>query len=340
MSNPRVFALLALSLSLVACGQPDVMTYVALDQEHSETLLDTFEKESGLKVGRRFDTEGSKTVGLVTAILEEKERPRCDVFWNNELAHTVRLMQKGVLHPYSSPSGNSIPAQWKDKDGNWHGFAARARILIVNKQLLPDPKEWPRSMWDLIDPKWKGRCGVAKPLTGTTLTHFTALASVLPAAEFTRFVDGLFTNEVVRLESNGATMRQVQEGKLAWAFTDTDDYHVSFKKGHPVAAVFPDQQEGGIGTMLIPNSVCIIKDGPHPEAAKKLVDWLLSEKTEGLLAAAKSAQLPLRPGIKGPDDPSILAVDKFRAMKWDPVKVAESLDKRYDEFKARFTKAQ
>jgi iron(III) transport system substrate-binding protein len=335
LSRPAV-SVLSLSLALAACGSPDVVAYVAVDQEHSEQLIRKFEQETGLKVKAQFDTESSKTVGLVNELIEEQARPRCDVFWNNELAHTVRLMQKGLLEPYASPSGAGIPAQWRDPAGNWHGFAARARILIVNKDRLPDPKDWPRSVWDLIDPKWKGKCAVAKPLTGTTLTHFTALSTVLPAADFQRLIEGLFRNEVVLLAGNAATMKQVAEGHLDWAFTDSDDYHVGVEKGYHVAAVFPDQQDGGLGTMLIPNSVSIVKGAPHPEAAKKLVDWILSERTEGLLAASKSAQIPLRPGVKGPGDPSILAVDKFRAMKWDPAAVAQSLDKMSAEFGKRF----
>jgi iron(III) transport system substrate-binding protein len=263
----RLAPLAVLATALAACGSHDVVAYIALDQEHSERLIRTFEAETGLKVQARFDTEASKTVGLVSALLEEEARPRCDVFWNNELAQTVRLMQKGVLEPYASPSGTDLPAAWKDAAGNWYGFAARARVLIVNRDRLPDPKAWPRSVWDLIDPKWQGRCGVARPLTGTTLTHFTALSTVLPPADFTRLIDGLFTNHVVLLPSNSATKNQVAEGKLDWAFTDTDDYHVALTKGHHVGVVFPDQQEGGLGTMLIPNSVAILKRAPHPEAA-------------------------------------------------------------------------
>ncbi len=322
---------------LCGCSRdPDVTLYVALDQEHSSQLVRRFENQSSLAVKARYDTEASKTVGLVGAIIEERARPRCDVFWNNELAHTVRLAQKDLLEPYVSPSAKAIPAEYRDAKGRWTGFAARARILIVNTEQIKDPKDYPKSMWDLLDPKWKRRCGVARPLTGTTLTHFTALRSVLGEQEFHRFVDGLFENEVVFLQSNGATMKQTAAGNLAWAFTDTDDYHVALQKGHPVTAVFPDQGEDQIGTMLIPNSVCIVKDCPHPQRARQLVDWILSEEVEGLLAAAKSAQIPLRPKVKGPAEPTILTIGRFKAMRWDPEITAKNLEKTVTEFGDRF----
>ncbi|MFG0318224.1 MAG: extracellular solute-binding protein [Planctomycetota bacterium JB042] len=333
----RVAALAAALSPFSGCGgDADVVLYVALDQEHSESLVKRFEEESGLRVRARYDTEASKTVGLVSAILEEGGRPRCDVFWNNEIAQTVRLAQKDALAPYVSPNAADLPAAYKEPSGLYAGFAARARVLIVNTEVLPDAASWPTSMWDLTDPKWKGRCGIARPLTGTTLTHFTALRGALGEAEFDRFVDGLFENDVALLQSNGATMRAVRDGDLAFAFTDTDDFHVAKSKGHPVACVFPDQGDGEIGTMLIPNSVAMVKGGPNPEAARTLIDFVLSEQVEALLAASRSAQIPLRAGVAGPAEEQILEIGAFKEMEWDVAATAAALEESMAAFQSRF----
>lgn len=317
MRHPLLPALLLLA----ACGGNPAgngpMVYVALDEEFSRPLLDQFSKDLGVPVQQRHDSEANKTVGLVSSLKEEKSAPRCSVFWNNELANTVNLAQEGMLLPYESPASKDIPAKWRDPQGRWTGFAARARILIVNTELLPDPKDWPTSYKDLANPKWKGRCAVAKPTTGTTLTHFTALNKALGDAAFDTFFAAMMGNDVKFLAGNGATARATFEGKVAWAFTDTDDYHVAKTKGHKVACVFPDQEEGGLGTMLIPNSVGILKGGPDLENAKRLVDKILARQTEALLAAADGAQIPLRAGVQGPKDPSIKAVGGFREMAWD-----------------------
>lgn len=327
------FAWLA-CLALGACGGADVTLYVALDQEHSEKLVKLFEEETGLSVNAQFDTEASKTVGLVARIVEERKRPLCDVFWNNELAHTVRLAQQGLLQAYVSPAAKDVPARFKDPRGRWTGFAARARILIVNTERIPDPADRPKSMWDLLDPRWRGQCGIARPLTGTTLTHFCALYHRLGPIDFSRFQDGLERNEVAMLQSNGATMRAVATGRLAFAFTDTDDFHVALTKGHPVVAVFPDQGEGQIGTMLIPNSVGIVAGAPHPAAARKLVDFLLSKRVEAMLAASKSAQIPLRPDVPGPR--ALPPLRSLKLMEWDPEVVARSLSTMAAEFARRY----
>lgn len=310
--------------------------YVSLDEEFSRPLLDRFAKELGVELVQRHDSESAKTVGLVSALLEEKSHPRCSVFWNNELAHTVRLAQEGLLAPYASPAGKEIPAEWRDPQGRWHGFAARARVIIVNTEQLPDPKTWPTSYKDLADPKWKGRCAIAKPLTGTTLTHFTALRKALGDTEFEAFFTAMQKNDVQFLASNGATTNATKEGRVAWAFTDTDDYHVAHQKGFQVACVFPDQQEGGLGTMLIPNSVGLVKGGPDEANAKKLIDKILAAETEALLAAAEGAQIPLRKGVAGPKDPAIKPVGGFKAMAWDLDWTAQNLARCSTEFGKKF----
>lgn len=350
----RPLLLSSLVLLAAACGESHVAAapganpaptaglgptiYVALDEQFSRPLLDRFAKELQLDLTQRHDTEAAKTVGLVSALIEEKEHPRASVFWCNELAQVVRLAQLGILEPYQSPAAADVPAAWRDAQHRWTGFAARARVLIVNTELLPDPKTWPSSYRDLCDPKWKGRCAVAKPLTGTTLTHFTALRGVLGEEAFAKFVDDLMQNDVQFLQSNGATMRAVRDGKLAWAFTDTDDYHVAMQKGHKVACVYPDQQEGGLGTMLIPNAVALVKGGPDQAGAKKLIDAILARETEAALAAEEGAQIPLRSGVVGPKDPAILPVGKFKAMAWDAEWTATHLARCNQEFSKRWGK--
>ncbi len=48
----------------------------------------------------KFDVESTKTVGLVNQIIAEQKTPVCDLFWNNEIMHTVRLQKLGLLEPH------------------------------------------------------------------------------------------------------------------------------------------------------------------------------------------------------------------------------------------------
>lgn len=329
----KLLSTLALAFLGAGCADDaDVVIYCALDMTDSEPILLEFEERTGLKVRMEFDTEASKTVGLVKRIREEKNRTRCDVFWNNEFAHTISMANEGLLAEYDSPSAEGIPETFRDPQHRWTGFAARARVFIVNTDLA-DPAEI-HGMWDLVDPKWEGKTGIAKPLTGTTLTHAVALFSALGEEKALEYLNAVKGGGVSLVQSNAVLMRLVREGTLSWGWTDTDDYNRARIEGHPVAMVFPDAGEGELGTLFIPNTVCILKDAPHPEAAKKLVDYILSIEVEKKLAALDGAQIPLHASLKGQEHQ--LPIEKMRPMDVDYTKIGGEIDERADLFKEMF----
>lgn len=329
--------------ALAACGpEPDLVLYVSLDMEHAERLVEQFERDSGLRVRAEYDTEANKTVGKVRQIIEESSNPRCDVYWNNEVAQTVRLAEMGLLEPYDSPSAATIPELFRDPERRWTGFAARARCLIVNTERVPDPGVI-GGTWDLFDPRWAGEVGIARPLTGTTLTHATALWDVLGAQRaeefWRRIADGSRSADppVHVCQSNGRTRQLVESGELAWAWTDTDDFHVSKTNGYPVAIVYPDQEpaEGEdepLGTLLIPNTVAILRGAPHPENARRFVDWVLSEEVEARLAAGSAAQIPVRPSVPRPEH----VQSDFAVMQVSYASIGKQIAKRTEQLKELF----
>lgn len=327
---------------LSACSEEaDVVIYCALDQVHAEPLIERFEKETGLTVKAEYDVEANKTVGLVTRLRSESAATRCDVFWNNEIANTVALGEDGLLQPYDSPAAKDIPAQFRSPEHLWTGFAARARILIVNTDLL-DPSAV-HGMDDVLSDAFAGRAGMARPLTGTTLTHMTALYSVLGEEAARAYVErakALNTAGQLSLTSGNATlMKQVAVGELAFGWTDTDDYNVALDKGEPVAAVYPDQDRigpdgeviEGIGTMVIPNTVALMAGAPHEENAKRLIDFILSEDVERELAFSRSAQIPVRGSVERPDN--VKSAADFKVMAVDFEVVGRELPARHQELK-------
>ncbi len=287
-------------LSLTGClfrSEDDVTVFAALDKEFSEPILDEYEDEQELSILAKFDTESQKTVGLVSDIIEHAEHPRCDVFWNNEILHTLRLQKMGMLEPFETKLSENYPESFTASDHTWHGFAARARVLIVNTEKLPDPNEWPKSVNDLADPKWKGNCGIARPLFGTTASHAAVLFSQWGTEKATTFFDQVSRNAVVE-GGNKQVAQRVAEGDYAWGITDTDDAIIEKDAGRPVAIVFPDQSEDQPGCLQIPNTLAIIKGGPNTKGAKKLVEYLLSTSVEEKLAQGDSAQIPLNKKVE------------------------------------------
>ncbi|MCY3006726.1 MAG: extracellular solute-binding protein [Planctomycetota bacterium] len=258
------------------------------------------QQNDGQQIVRVFDVEASKTLGLVTRIEQESAQPKCDVFWNNEILHTIRLQKAGLLEPRRW----SIPDNWPEgfvaSDRSWVGFAARARVLIVNTQKLAQREQWPMRVQELADPRWKGQCGYANAMYGTTATHFAVLAShsrALEGMEWSQWQASIKTNAVM-LAGNKQVALAVSSGELSWGLTDTDDALIEKEKGMPIEMIFPDQSEGGFGAVFIPNTVAVIRRSPHPVLAGRLADYLISEKTESRLAMSSSAHFPIWPGAK------------------------------------------
>jgi iron(III) transport system substrate-binding protein len=283
--------LIAATVSTASAGDT-VVVYTALDREFSEPILKAYEKSSGTGVLAKFDVESTKTVGLTNLIIAEAQRPRCDLFWNNEILNTLRLKEKGLLTPFEPARAGELPTTFKDKERTWYGFAARARIIIVNTKLVPQA-ERPKGINDLLDSKWKGKIGIAKPLFGTTATHAACLFAAWGDGKAKDYFRDLKANGVQVFSGNKQVATAVGAGQIAFGMTDTDDAMGEIDAGSPVSIVYPDRNPGDLGTLFIPNTLAIIKGGPHQQEAEALANHLLSPAIESALARGPSAQIPL-----------------------------------------------
>ena len=276
-----------------------VVVYSALDREFSAPVLADLAGRGGLTLRAKYDVESTKTVGLVNAIMAESANPRCDLFWNNEILNTIRLKRKGLLEPFRPRAADDLPATFHDPDGQWYGFAARARVLLVNTRFINKP-ERPTGIADLAGFRWNGRVGMAKPLFGTTATHAACLFAAWGDEKARAFFKSLKANDVQVFSGNRQVAAAVASGQILFGLTDTDDAMLEIEAGSPVEIVYPDRAPGQLGTLFIPNTLCRIKGSPHPEAAAKLADAIVSPEVEDRLAVGPSAQIPLLKTAKKP----------------------------------------
>jgi len=288
-----------LSICSSACSPSEdpqtVVVYSSVDQIYSEPILKIFEEETGIVVLPVYDVEASKTAGLVNRLIIEQDAPRADVWWNSEIVQTLVLKERGVLAPYVSPAAEDIPDTYRDPQGYWTGVAGRARVILVNTDLVPNPNTI-NSIFDLIDSQWEGNTiGIAYPLFGTSATHAATLYAYIGPEAAHDYFESLVQHGVNVLDGNSVVRDRVANGTLAFGLTDTDDACGALMRGAPVAIIFPDQDD--IGTLVIPGSVAMIADAPHPEQGKILIDYLVSAQVERRLIEAGFSHIPLRPNI-------------------------------------------
>src|SRR5713226_6852125 len=296
----RSHAVLAAALLVSAPGckraQREVVVYTSVDQPFAEPIFRDFEKRSGIRVRAVFDTEETKSTGVLNRLIAEAQRPQADVFWSGDPVRPFILAKRGLLEPYASPAAASIPAQFKSADGLWTGAAARAKILLVNTQRVA-PSEMPRSIRDLANPRWKGHRARA-------------------------FLEQVKANGTRIASSNGEVRRLVAAGEVAFGLTDTDDAHQALLEKAPVQVVYPDQDD--LGTLVMPNAVVLIKGGPHPAEARALLDHLVAPEVEKRMVET-AGHIPLRretaavPTAPGPSS--------FQTMHVDYARVADEIAK-------------
>jgi len=302
-----------------SAANQSVVVYVSEDQIFAAPILEDFQKETGIKIKAVYDTEESKSTGVMNRLIAEKNNPQADVYWANEVVRAEVLKQKGISASYASPNAAEIPAAFKESEGYWTGFSARARVFLVKKGLT----EKPSSVNAYTDARWKGRAVIANPIFGTTTDYMAALFLLWGDDRGQAFMKQMKVNQVKVSSSNGESADLVSTGEFDFSLVDSDDVVNRMKQGKAVELVVPDQGKDGIGSLILPNAVVLIKNSPHPEQGRKLIDYLLSKETERKLAFADCAQIPLHPGVETP--PEVPRLDKMKVMEINYAKLAKKM---------------
>jgi len=241
-----------------------VVAYCAQDQVYAEPILRDFEKETGVQVRAVYDNEAVKTVGLANRLIAEAGHPQCDVFWGNEELRTRQLVAREVLRATNA----------------WASFGYRSRRLVVNTNRLALASA-PRGLLELTNQIWRGKLALAYPQFGTTATHFHALRQAWGVPPWEIWLRALAANRPMLVDGNSVVVSTVGRGDAWIGLTDSDDIAAGQREGLPVAAI-PMTDE----TLLIPNTVAVTRDAPHPQAAQQLFEYLQRPEVAERLVAS------------------------------------------------------
>ena len=290
-----------------------LVVYCAHDAVFAQAVFDRFTRETGIGVTPRYDSEATKSLGLTELLIAERDRPRADVFWNNQWLGTAELKARGVLTPYKGPSHARLPERWLDPEGCFAGFGGRLRVYLVHTPSLPANYEAIERLLR-ADPT---RFAVAKPMFGTTLSHLALLWRAWGGEGVKAWRRGLLERGVLEGGGNAQTKNLVAQGVCHACWTDTDDAFEAVDAGRPVAMLpvrVPASPGASLGegpVILIPNTVGMIRGTRRAEAAGRLIDFLLSEEVELMLARGPARQVPL-----GVVDESKLPAEVLPLRRW------------------------
>jgi iron(III) transport system substrate-binding protein len=269
-------------IGLVACGivfavlssywnprqNAEVIVYCAQDQVYAEPIFKTFEAETGVKVRAVYDNEAVKTVGLANRLLAEHNHPQCDLFWGNEELRTRQLAAHDIFRSING----------------WAAFGYRSRRIVINTNHVSFA-DAPRSLLELTNATWHGKFAVAYPQFGTTGAHFQALRQHWGEALWETWCRDLAGNKPFLVDGNSVVVKIVAQGEALIGLTDSDDIADGQREGLPVT-MLPMTGD----TLLIPNTVGLVRGGPHPQAAEQLFHFLQRGDIVRRLVGAKALE--------------------------------------------------
>ena len=280
-------------------GQEAVVTiYAAQDQVYAEPILREFEKETGIKVKAVYDSEAVKTVGLANRLLAERSHPQCDVFWGNEEMRTRQLAAQGVFR----------------ETNGWAAFGYRSRRIVINTNFVAERRfpnrleaaggsiradleiGAPTSLLELTNEIWRGKVALAFPQFGTTATHFHALKQLWGETAWLAWCRALAANKPFIVDRNSVVVKMVARGEAWIGLTDSDDIAAGRREGLPITALpltpalSPSEGARESEALLIPNTVAVVRNAPHPANAQKLFEYLQQREVMEKLAAANALE--------------------------------------------------
>ncbi len=263
------------SLLFSACNsKQDIWIYASTYKEVLALYKPYLEKKFP-DLNIQFYQAGSENVAAKILAELQGGGTKADLIMTSDLFFYMELKKQGHLLSYKSEAASRIPSNYIDADGMFTITRFPVMGIAMNKEKagsLPAPK----SFKDLTNPIYKNKITMPSPLeSGTALTTILYIHNLYGDDWF----KGLRSNEILSAGGNGATMSRIQSGEKPIGILLMENILQAKEKGkHSVEFITPEE-----GALAIPSPIAILKSTKHPEHAKKILDWFLSDEAQELL---------------------------------------------------------
>jgi iron(III) transport system substrate-binding protein len=274
-------------------GNGKLTIYSGREEELVAPLLEQFEQESGVELEVRYGDSAE----LAATIAEEGENSPADVFFAQDPGSLGAVEEEGLLAELPDEILDRVPERFRDPDGRWTGTSGRVRVIAYNTEELSED-EVPDSVFDLTDPKWKGKIGF--PPTNASFQAFVTAMRLSAGEERTReWLERFAANDPKTYEKNTPVVEAVAAGEIELGLVN-HYYLYLVKEEQPDAKVANHFLEAGDPGALVSVAGAAIIDGTDDEdAAREFVEYLLSDEGQRFYTEeAEEAEYPLVDGIE------------------------------------------
>lgn len=263
---------------------------------------------------------------VANALIEEQANPQADLFITTELFTVQSLAQQGVFESYRPAGADQLPAEFIGPDNTWVGLTRRARVIMYNTDLVAE-EDLPKSIFDLTDPRWKGKIAAAGSTNGSMQAQIAAMRQLLGEEETLKWLQGLLDNEVTFFGGHTDVRKAVGAGEFALGLVNHYYYHLQLAEGSQVGVIYPDQGDDQIGLITNATAAAVVKGAPNAAAAQSFIDFLVSAEGQKLFAE-QNYEYPLLPGVALRE--GVQPLDAFRLVGVNVANAAQETDATFE----------
>ncbi len=290
----------AVAFALAGCGGDDgtgsgegkLTIYSGREEELVAPLIEQFEKSSGIDAEVRY----GESAELAATIAEEGDNTPADVFFAQDPGSLGAVESEGLLAELPEEVLALVDERYRDSDGRWVGTSGRVRVIAYNTEEVPE-QEVPESVFELTDPRWKGKVGIA-PTNGSFQAFVTAMRLTAGEDRTREWLEGMKANGARLYEKNTPIVEAVAAGELELGLVN--HYYLSLVKEEspdaPVANSYLSSNDPG--ALVSAAGVAILDASDNEDAAREFVEYLLSEEGQRFYVEdAEESEYPLIEGV-------------------------------------------
>lgn len=271
----------------VAAAKKDgkVVVYGSVVPQAMEELHKSFEKKYDIKVDY---WRGSSTAVAERAQAEWRAgRPAFDVV-ESSWDVMVQLKKEGIFARYIPPSSEKFPEQFKEKDALITPWRILPISILYNTESVKSG-EVPKTLEDLLNPKWKGKISMPDPSRHTTTAKFLWNLEKLMGVKWRDYVKGLAAQQPLLVESLAPVTPAIIKGEAQVGIA-----YIKFVKQYkgPVSYVTLEKY------LSDPNHLALGAKAARPNAGRLYIEYAVS--ADGQRIIAQDGEFVLSPGVYPP----------------------------------------
>lgn len=278
-------------------GDKRLVVYSGRNETLIKPLLDKFAAETGIRVEARY----GPTAQMAAQLAEEGDRSPAEVFLAQDAGGLGAVNKQGLFAALPAEITGRVPEAFRARDGKWVGVTARSRALVYHPPTVP-ADQLPDSVFDLTDPKWKGKVAIA-PTNASFQAFVTAIRVQHGEAKAREFLAGLKANDVQIRDNNIRIVEDVDAGRIPLGLVN----HYYVGEIAKERGVGPDKltaklnffRAGDTGAMVNVSGVGVLTRSATDPDARTFVEYLLGTPAQTWFAE-QLFEYPVVDGVAAP----------------------------------------